>query len=291
MNTYLNTHLLYTYLLPLILLIALLIILLSELQYYNYPIKEGFETDEADETDETDETDEVVEIEKPRETRIVRNGKIIKRKKKISRKPIQEGIDFSLDAITKPIKDVIDKVSEAVRKITDTFKKVSEVYSKLTDFFNKVTDFFNKLRRIFNFIPVFFKYLSKFIIRSFDNISTAFKYIPSVFVWLGQYLEGGIRLVGNFSKCFKWYSLEALGHILYTPFKFAFWLFDLQSTENEIWDLIEEFDCMIKKATDFHIIHYSDDIQERCYAFCPPDFPSFPDLDWSFNPPTIDIRF
>jgi hypothetical protein len=150
--------------------------------------------------------------------------------------------------------------------------------------------FFKMIGRVFDWIGEFFRYLFNFIVRIFDNIAQAFQYIPTVFKWLGSYLTGAIRFVKNLNKCFGWYSLDALGQALYSPIKFLFWLFSLQYIENMLWGYAESLDCMVKKYTGYHLIHYSDEIQDRCYSWCPDDFPPFPPLDWSFKPPTLNTN-
>ena len=257
---------LHLYSIPFI--IVLIISILIVVQLYIYPIKEGLET------------------------RIIReDGKVIKRKKRKTQRKIREGIDWDPLRVGEKTKQLGNKAKSDFDQLTATFNKVTDTFNEVTNGFNRMFDFFKKIGNIFNFIPTFFKYLASFIVRVFNNISTAFNYIPRVFLWLGSYLNGAMKFVINFPKCFKWYSLETLGHILYAPLKFLFWLFSLQSTEDMLWGIAEDFDCTVKKYTGYNLIHYSNDIQQQCYTFCPEDFPKFPNLDWSFNPPTIDIRF
>ena len=58
-----------------------------------------------------------------------------------------------------------------------------------------------------------------------------------------------------------------------------------------IWKYTEDIDCIVKKYSGYHLIHYSDSIQDRCYSFCPEEFPKFPNLDWKFNPPSLNANF
>jgi hypothetical protein len=233
------------------------------LQFYYFPTKEGLETRTSGK-------------------RIRRkDGKKVKRKKKIIREP----------NIFDDINNGLNSLKELPGKIADGFNKVGEIFNKITDGFNQMIDFFKKVGEIFNFIPRFFKYLGEFMMKVLNNILQCFLFIPTLFLWIGEYIKGGIKFITNLPKCFKWYALEVFGNIIYSPFKFIFWVFDIRDIENMIWNYAEDFDCAFKKLTGYHIIHYPRDIQLQCYTFCPPDFTKFPDLDWSFNPPTISINF
>lgn len=167
---------------------------------------------------------------------------------------------------------------------------LSNPFAELTKGFKRMIGFFKMLGGIFGFLRDLFRYLFNYINRVFENIAKSFAYIPRVFVWIGSYITGGMKFIVNLPKCYMWYILEAIGQLLYLPIKFLVWIAALQSTERQIWNQIENIDCMVKKSTGYHLIHYSDTIQDRCYSFCPDVFPKFPNLDWSFNPPTLRMN-
>lgn len=197
-------------------------------------------------------------IQEGLETRIRRkDGKIVKRRKK---KPMREGL-------------------------FNPFKGINE----LINGFKRMINFFKLVGRIFGYVGELFRYLFKYIQRVMNNIAEAFKYIPRVFVWLGSYIAGGMKFITNLNKCFGWYGLDAFGQTLYLPVKFIFWIFGLQEIEKMLWKIVEDIDCMAKKITGYHLTHYPDSIQDRCYSFCPDEFPEFPKMDWSFNPPSLSI--
>jgi len=75
-----------------------------------------------------------------------------------------------------------------------------------------------------------------------------------------------------------WYTLEIIGHILYIPFGFFFWLFSLQSVERMIWGILEDIDCFCYKSTGYHLIHYSDSIVKKCYKCKIKKMPKFPKM-------------
>jgi len=222
------------------------------------------------------------------ETRIRReDGKLVKRRKK---KLIREGLDDPFTKLGRAIKDSFNKTKETFNRAGESLKKSFQIFEEVKKGFQRMSNFFRTVGDIFNYIPRLFKYLSSYIVKVFDNVAEAFKYTPRVFIWLGSYLTGGLRFITNLNKCFGWYSLDVFGQILYSPIKFLVWLFKLESIENMLWDYAENIDCAVKKATGFHLIHFSDSIQNRCYSFCPDEFPQFPRLDWRFDPPTLRLN-
>uniref|UniRef100_A0A6C0HGR0 Uncharacterized protein n=1 Tax=viral metagenome TaxID=1070528 RepID=A0A6C0HGR0_9ZZZZ len=218
------------------------------------------------------------------ETRIMReDGKLVKRRKK---KSIREGLD---DPVGDAIRESIENTKRTFEQAGESLKKSFEIFNEVTKGFKKMSNFFNSIGDIFSYIPKLCKYLAWYIGHVFENITQAFLYIPAIFKWLGSYITGGMKFITNMNKCFGWYVLDIIGQIYYSPFKFIFWLFNLQSVESFIWDIAESIDCSVRKYTGYHLIHYSDSIIDRCYSFCPDEFPRFPDLDWGFHPPTLNL--
>jgi hypothetical protein len=199
------------------------------------------------------------------ETRIKReDGKLVKRRKRKSKYDLDEG---------KYIREGISGPFSFLNGLIDAFKKLANV--------------FTVVGKVFGWVGDVCKYLVWYISHIFENIAQAFLYIPRVFLWLGSYITGGLRFITNLNKCFGWYFLDMIGQVLYLPVKYLFWLSSMQSIEDMMWKYAEEIDCYVKKLTKYHIIHYPDSIQDRCYSFCPDEFPRFPSLDWSFNPPSL----
>ena len=96
-------------------------------------------------------------------------------------------------------------------------------------------------------------------------------------------MKCGIKFLLNFPNCYGWYFLESIGKFLYIPIMFMFWYFELEKLEDQMWYYIEELDCMFHDFTGYHLIHYSDDITDRCYKCCTDDFPILPDMDFSWK--------
>lgn len=106
-----------------------------------------------------------------------------------------------------------------------------------------------------------------------SGISGIFKKLGKFFVWVGDtfvslfsYVVCGFYLVIKFPQCFAWYGLEVLGHVLYIPFGFFFWVTGTRKIEKQIWNMIEQVDCFCYSTTGFHLIHYSDSIIKKCYS-------------------------
>jgi hypothetical protein len=108
------------------------------------------------------------------------------------------------------------------------------------------------------------------------KIGKFFIWIGDIFVSLFSYIECGFYRVIKLPQCMGWYLLEIIGHILYIPFGFFFWVTGTQNIEKQIWAMIEEVDCFCYTSTGFHLIHYSDSIINNCYKCTIKPIPKFP---------------
>ena len=87
-----------------------------------------------------------------------------------------------------------------------------------------------------------------------------------IFKSLFSYLECGFDMVVNLPRCWYYYALDLVGQLIYLPIRFVVWLFSLEEIENAIWDYVDEADDMVKEATGYTLIHYSDSIIKKCYS-------------------------
>jgi len=99
-----------------------------------------------------------------------------------------------------------------------------------------------------------------------------------------------ICLVQKFTSipnCFLWYAMEIAGNILYLPFRITFAFLDfiltifginisIQGIMNQIWWFIDDVSHALYDGGGFHIVHYPDDVLERCYSCTIPSFPDLP---------------
>jgi hypothetical protein len=90
-------------------------------------------------------------------------------------------------------------------------------------------------------------------------------YIPGVFLWSKDHLICGVQKIGSFFDCFIYYAAEIFGKVIYFPVMLIFYFSNSTDLEKSIWDTIENLDQKIYKASGFHICHYSDSIQTKCY--------------------------
>lgn len=159
-------------------------------------------------------------------------------------------------AITNTGKDVGKKIEtgskSAGKTIEDGAKKAAKTMEEKTD-------------GIFKKIGEIFKKLGKFFI-----------WIGDVFKSLFSHIKCGFYRVFKLPKCAGWYLLEIIGHILYIPFGFFFWATGTQNIEKQIWDAMEQIDCLCYDTTGYHLIHYSDEIINNCYKCKITPIPKFP---------------
>ena len=204
-----------------------------------------------------------------------RNGKKIKRKRTVEN--MQEGVDWDPLNVRGAFEDAGNDIKKTGDDMSDWFNKLG---NQMTDGFNKVTDGFNKVTNWFKAIGDFFTEIGNFFKRVFTNIGN---FMTKVFQVFGCNIKCGFNFIANLNNCFGWYFLDVIGKTMYVPIGFIFWLFDLQNIENMIWEYIEEIDCICKNLTGFHLIHYSDSINKKCYSCCCDNFPNIYDYDWSFH--------
>jgi hypothetical protein len=105
--------------------------------------------------------------------------------------------------------------------------------------------------------------LAFFVPDFFDGVFATFTFAITWMMCLFQNLS-------NMQTCIFYYLLEAIGQILYLPFRIFFWVcyqigFDLYPMETSFWDGIEKLDEIIMNYVGFHITHYPRNIRDQCY--------------------------
>lgn len=133
---------------------------------------------------------------------------------------------------------------------------IGSEFEKMGDKFQTVESFFKKIRGFFEKIGQGFQALG-------TNIKCAFEKIVSL------------------PTCMMWYMLDVFGRILYFPINFIVWWIskmgipEIAIIEKEMWKLLEQLDQIIHSATGVHIIHFPDDVINRCYKCKTIPFPTF----------------
>ena len=115
-------------------------------------------------------------------------------------------------------------------------------------------------------------------------------FIPKFIPWALLFIICAFTKFMNIPNCFLWYAMEIAGKIIYLPFRITFALLDfileifginirIQVIINQIWWLIDDISHAIYDGGGYHVVHYPDDVIERCYT-CKignfPDLPKFP---------------
>jgi len=203
---------------------------------------------------------------------------------------LREGMDDPVgqkikDAFEKPFKDMAEKTKSAFNKVGDdmkgAFDKVGDALMKpindILNFVHKVDDFFKSIPgRVDNF-NLAFRHVGDGIKMEFENLGASIKLgFDDVFDVITSVGTCGIDKVKNFSKCFLWYAMDALGHALYSIFvQFPVYLIkmasggtvDAQKCVDMVIDMLEQMDEGLHKSTGAHFMHFPDAIQNTCY-FC-----------------------
>jgi hypothetical protein len=163
--------------------------------------------------------------------------------------------------------------------IGDLFSGIKKMFTFIPDTFNIVTGIFKKIFSIFELIftkiPVF---LGKILIWAFVEVPW----------WMIQYVICAWYKLLALPDCFLWYMLEIIGKIIYLPFRLTFWILDviisrsgiedinIQGSVDKLWWFIDDIDHFQYPLTNFHIVHYPDDIIQKCYRCTVGNFPKFP---------------
>lgn len=115
-------------------------------------------------------------------------------------------------------------------------------------------------------------------------------FIPQFIPWALLFIICAFTKFMNIPNCFLWYAMEIAGKMIYLPFRIKFALLDfifeifginirIQPIINQIWWLIDDISHAIYDGGGYHVVHYPDDVIERCYK-CKignfPDLPKFP---------------
>ena len=142
--------------------------------------------------------------------------------------PLQEGLNVGNE-----IKKAFDK----------PFKEVKQAGEKT---FRGITDIIGFVKKIF------------------DDLKNIGKFLGSVFVSIGSYLDCGVFYIGNiFSTCIIYYFFYIFGLIVYAPFSFLFWVTGTKYIEDFFWDIMGSVNDFTSDITGFDILDYI--YPDKCY--------------------------
>lgn len=219
--------------------------------------------------------------------------KYLEQEKKRESEKIKEGlagIKINFDAIIKPIKDgfnkMIDDMTKGIRKVIDPivnlFKEIQHQFDVLPRRFQGLRDGFDKS----------FKGI-EFGIKNFGVALGTSAYdtllVPAHAGWMSiEYLMCGFKVMTNLPTCILAYTLDlvyytivfflesiigAIDLFLNTKQVFGF---TFREKYRNLWDILglEQIDKMVYDLTGFHVFHYPDSIQQKCYSCQPTVTPS-----------------
>jgi hypothetical protein len=130
-------------------------------------------------------------------------------------------------------------------------------------------------------IAIEFKGLLNIITGAWEVFINTLRFLPefglsfaegvfAIFTFSMSWMMCLFKNISNMQTCIFYYLLEAIGQILYLPFRITFWLayqlkFNVYPYETQLWDGVEYVDKIVLKALGFHISHYPKNIRDQCY--------------------------
>lgn len=124
------------------------------------------------------------------------------------------------------------------------------------------------------------------------------KYVGLVIWWFANATWCGITYLSKFNSCALWYLLDIISWFIYwicyfipwgfLDLFFMSWISEIDE-EAEPWyfwknvwkplmDLLDEFDCAFYEIFGFYIIHFKENVKDKCFNCPMVKFPKTPDL-------------
>ena len=118
------------------------------------------------------------------------------------------------------------------------------------------------------------------------------KYVGLVIWWFANATWCGITYLSKFNSCALWYLLDIISWFIYLIYCFPFWFLDQVISRNigddpnliqnifvnPLMDLLDEFDCAFYEIFGFYIIHFKENVKDKCFNCPMVKFPKTPDL-------------
>lgn len=185
-----------------------------------------------------------------------------------------------LNAITRPIRNLWDRIVDIGNKIRDAFEWLSRIDQWIDDtiikptrgWFQNIFDEISSLKERLVKLGYGFQDLFNAIKNTFVTLGYA---IATEATDIGNLIVGGGECLANFFNnirgCFIFYLLDLIGTLLYSAFMIIPWLFDSVTGMDTVGQInvlntyIEKADSSIKKSLGFSVIHYPKSIINTCY--------------------------
>lgn len=99
------------------------------------------------------------------------------------------------------------------------------------------------------------------------TVLALFGFLKKVFLWAIDTVACLIKRFQNFKSCFFWYLLEIIGQILYLPIRLIVWMGgkSFRKYEKKFWKIVYDVDCKIYDIGGFHVFHFPESVQQKCY--------------------------
>lgn len=187
---------------------------------------------------------------------------------------IQKGVNSIPDKVFKPVSDFMeDNVEDPIMEVIDGIDDMIENFIRIVCFINRSPVRFRNLGASFN--NIFSGIIEEFIALGyalqlgFNSIASMVYYVS---VFIGSYLDCGVKFAQNIFYCLPFYIFDIIGQILYLPIRILLWVFstflalDLYSNEKKVWNGLESMDKILFPYIGVHIIHYPKEVRENCYV-------------------------
>ena len=169
---------------------------------------------------------------------------------------------------------IIDPITDNVKNILNV------VIGPIINFINKVKTTFDKVKQKFIDLGDSLKGMGDGVKVTFENLG---KSIKTEWKDVQQILDGGVQCLthtmNNFRECIIYWIFDMIGQLLYSILiLFPIWLIyivtaiNLEPYVKIVISIIKQIDDIIKSIFKFSVIHFPDDIIDKCYTCGGVDF-------------------
>ena len=182
---------------------------------------------------------------------------------------VMSGINGVVNDLKGKFQELADKAKALGEQITSEFKKIgNEITSKFAELTKRMNKMGSGLKGIFDGIGMEFTGMGEGLRLGFDDIGLLFQYTGE---FLLTYCFCGVKFITNLNNCILYYAIDAIGQIIYLPFRvmfFVIWLSvykDIYSQEAKIWSQIHDLDQMNYNYTGIYLTRWPRTIRDLCY--------------------------
>ena len=178
---------------------------------------------------------------------------------------VKNKMESGFNQIGDGIKNVANKAKDTMLgPLMDIFNKAKAAFEQIP---KRFTAFGNGFKKVFDGIGQEFKGLGDGLHDGFEDIGILMEK-SGEFVF--NYVMCGVKMIQNLHACIFYYSLQAVGQIMYLPIRWKLWLLymlglDFYPYEATFWDYVEWFDGVVFNSMGFHFSHFPKNIRDQCY--------------------------